>query len=138
MHHWMATTRRVALAWAMGASVLCGVALVFKLITREAIGGLGNQDLIGLLGLFLLPVATLGLLVLDRQTVRRRVPSRTDEAGPGAVFAARDASATGPLETRTVSGRGTHAGAARQGAPAGQPVPRHRRLRQEAIMHRPK
>ena len=70
--------RRWALWLAGGVSVVLGVALVYLVVTPGAIASVGTAALGAMLGLMILPAATLGAVRLD-QRARPRRPGRQDD-----------------------------------------------------------
>ncbi len=63
-------SRRTALVVVAGVSVLCALVLGWVLVTPETVGRVPTPMLLTLLGLLVLPVATLGLLMIDYQVAR--------------------------------------------------------------------
>lgn len=75
------TLRRVSILFVAIASAACGLFLVFRFVTVDQIGSVSTAHLLGLLGLFVLPVFTLGALELDRRA-KANAPRRRDAAVP--------------------------------------------------------
>ncbi len=65
------------------ASSLAGGILAFRLFTPARVPGLLTGELLGLLGLILLPLATLALALLSWRSVRRR-PAEEHPSTPDA------------------------------------------------------
>ncbi|MBL8764969.1 MAG: hypothetical protein JNM07_11930 [Phycisphaerae bacterium] len=59
--------RRSILAMACMSSILLALLLVWRFITFESVAELRTAELVGLLGLLLLPGATLAALLFDRK-----------------------------------------------------------------------
>lgn len=77
--------RKAAIVLVAVYSVLCGVFLVWQLVTRDQVVALSNVQLMGMLALFLLPVATAAAWELDRRTERRRAAAAPSTSTPATV-----------------------------------------------------
>ena len=65
---------------AVGAgSVLAGLVLAFRLVTPDQVGGLSTLELLGLVGLLLLPVLTLWMGALARKASAQAAPAGVKE-----------------------------------------------------------
>lgn len=70
--------RRWALWLAGGVSVVLGVALVYLVVTPGSIASVGTAALGAMLGLMILPAATLGAVRLEQRTRPRRAGHQID------------------------------------------------------------
>lgn len=71
MRHTVSSLRKAAIVLVAVYTVVCGVYLVWQLVTRDQVVALSNLHLIGMLALFLLPAATAGAWELDRRSAQR-------------------------------------------------------------------
>lgn len=72
--------RCLGLAGVCAVSVLAGLALVFRLVTVEGVSRLHTYELVGLLGLLVLPVATGFAYAADRRAAAGEKPDSADFA----------------------------------------------------------
>ena len=108
--------RFVCVVACAAVSTLAGCALLFRLVTPESVGQLRTMELLGLLGLVVLPWVSLWAYVVDRRIARRvvveaAVIERETAAGgadgqmPAAAMAREHGAGNG-----RVPGRHVHAG----------------------------
>jgi hypothetical protein len=103
--------RRAAIVSVAVYSVLCGVFLVWQLVTRDQVAALSTAQLGGMLALFLLPAATAAAWELDRRAMVRGTADEAECAVP----------AKAPREVAV------HAHEPRGGEVGARSMPRHRR-----------
>lgn len=77
------TIRRFGIALACAASVLLGIALVWRFVTREALSRVSTLELLALLGLFVLPWTVIAAVWMERT---RGQAEQADEASTASAL----------------------------------------------------
>lgn len=81
-----AYVRRAGLACVAMFSVALGVAAIWVVARPDVIGRLPTSTLFGVVGLMVLPLASVGALVLDRRAILARGAVRRESAEPAVRF----------------------------------------------------
>ena len=109
--------RFVSVVACAAVSTLAGCALLFRLVTPESVGQLRTMELLGLLGLVVLPWVSLWAYVVDRRVAHHGARAGAEQGGTASA-----------REPHRAEARLAEPGAARE---PGRQVERHRRRADE-------